>query len=253
VVITFNYDTILEMSLERARVPYRLVPSRFDEVRLGYGTVKSPETEVVLLKPHGSIDWFDIAPWQHNREYFAQFPDPIPDRHPIFGRGDHFHPTPITHEPYFPDSQLRRIHRIRNVGDYFSRGDSVTVAPLILAPSYHKLLYADPLKELWWGMDSAGSLMDTMAIVGFSLPPHDQYAVQAIYAAVRNFQHYDTGDLIRKYPLRFVDFCQSPAEREKLMERYRFVDWHRAEMDEDGFRPDAVPFLFPDGETAPEA
>jgi len=249
VVITFNYDTILETSLERTRVPYRLVPQRYEDIKPGYGTVASPETEVVVLKVHGSIDWFDRAPWEDARKYFAQFPVPIRDRHPIFGRPDRFDPTPITHEPYFPDSELHRIRRIRNIGDYLSEGDSVTVAPLILAPSYNKLLYANPLKEFWWGMDSAGSLMESMAIVGFSLPPHDQYAVQAIYAAVRNFQHFDTGDLVKKHPLRFVDFCQSPVDRERFVERYRFVDWDRTEMDERGFRPDAVPFLFGEGET----
>lgn len=244
VIITFNYDTILETSIEGAQIPYRLVPSRFDEVHTGYATVKTPETEVVVLKMHGSIDWFDTAPWQHSREYFAQLPRPIPDRHPIFGRPELFDPTPIIEEPYDPDSDLRRIRRISNLADYFRSANLVIEAPLMLAPSYQKLLYSDPLKGFWWGMHTMGSLMQSMAIIGYSLPRYDQYAVQAIYGMVRNFQHYNTGDLIRKTRLRFVDYCVSESERCRLMKRYRFVDWNRADIDESGFRPDAVSFLF---------
>jgi hypothetical protein len=83
-----------------------------------------------------------------------------------------------------------------------------------------------------------------MAIIGFSLPSHDEYAIQAIYAMARNFQHYDAGDLIRKTRLRLVDWCRCDGERHKLRERYRFVDWALTDLDEKGFRPEAVPFIF---------
>jgi len=193
---------------------------------------------------HGSIDWFDISPWEDNQRYFDQFPFPIRDRHPIFGNPGIFCPSPLIEEPYFPDSQLRRIRRIQNLAEYLQRANLVMEAPLILAPSRHKLLYSDPLKELWWGMDSAGSAMEGMAVIGFSLPAHDQYAVQAIYAAVRNFQHYDTGGIVKKAHLQFVDWCPSDDERRRLMERYCFVDWRRTGLDGQGFRPEVLRSLF---------
>jgi hypothetical protein len=124
-----------------------------------------------------------------------------------------------------------------------STANLVIEAPLMLAPSRHKLLYSDPLKELWWGIDSGGSFMERVSIVGFSLPVHDQYAVQALYAIVRNFQHYDTDGLVAKAPLQFVDWCPTELEAQRLRERYRFVDWQRAELDGQGFRPEAVELL----------
>jgi hypothetical protein len=242
-VITFNYDTLVESSLERMHVPYRLVPTRLAEVTPTGGTVAHPETEVVVAKVHGSIDWFDSGFWEKQRAHFANYPFHIPDRHPIFSRPELFDPRPIVHEPYFPESPLRRIRRVKNVASYLSTATLVIEAPLILAPSKHKLLYSDPLKELWWGINSGGSFMERVSIVGFSLPAHDQYAVQALYAIVRNFQQYDTDGLVVKAPLQMVDWCPTEAEAERLRERYRFVDWQRAELDGQGFRPEAVEFL----------
>lgn len=243
-VLTFNYDTVLETALERVGKPYRLDPDRFDEVLPGGGIKTSEETDVVVLKLHGSIDWFDIDPWERQREYFSRFPRPIRDRHPVFGDPNSFNPKSIVVEPYFEDCQLRRIRRIQNLEGYLAKASLVIEAPLILAPSYQKLLSSSPLKELWWGMAEAGSLMETVAVVGFSLPVQDEYMVQAIYGILRNFQYYKTGDLIKKRPLRFVDWCPTEKETQRLQDRYRFVDWERAELDEAGFRPETIPFLF---------
>lgn len=58
-IITFNYDILLERALEAAQVPYRLFPDRFESVSK-FSATGDPreETEVVVLKMHGSVDWF---------------------------------------------------------------------------------------------------------------------------------------------------------------------------------------------------
>lgn len=58
-VLSFNYDTVLERALEHVGREYRLFASRFTEVRKGIGYSDSSNDEVVLLKLHGSVDWFD--------------------------------------------------------------------------------------------------------------------------------------------------------------------------------------------------
>lgn len=59
-IITFNYDILLERALEAARIPYRLFPERFESVSEFSATLGSNEqTEIVILKLHGSVDWFD--------------------------------------------------------------------------------------------------------------------------------------------------------------------------------------------------
>lgn len=242
-VISFNYDTILETALERRGISYRLAPDRFKRVYAGGGELDPDDGDVVIAKVHGSIDWFDTAFWEANKRYFANFDFPIRDNHPIFSQPEIFHPSPIVGEPYPPESALRRVRRIQNLEKYFSAGIDVLHAPLLLSPSWHKLLYSAPLKELWRGIRSGGSWMEQVTIVGFSMPPHDQYTVQALYLICRNFQNHSTDGLVAKGKLRFVDWCPRTADVRRLKKRYRLVNWRRAELDPNGFRPEAVPFV----------
>ncbi len=246
-VITFNYDTILEESLDRVGVPYRLVSDRYESVSAfgGSGVLQQDEKEVVILKVHGSIDWFDIEPWNRSEAFWARQPEPRHrNYHPIFSNLDVFNPLPIISEPFLENSQLRRVRRVTNLEEYFRVTDYVLQAPLMLAPSHQKLLYSNPLKEFWRGIKSAGGLSQILGIIGFSLPAHDQHAVQALYEIIGNFQYVDSGELFKKEPLRFVDWCPSEESRCSLKERYCFADWERTELKPDGFDLDAVNFIF---------
>jgi hypothetical protein len=57
VILTFNYDTILEKAFARKRIAYRLFPNRFKNVGFAGGEILNTN-EIVLLKMHGSIKWF---------------------------------------------------------------------------------------------------------------------------------------------------------------------------------------------------
>ena len=64
-ILTFNYDILLERALEAADVPYRLYPDRYETVyRDGGGIIDLRREEVVVLKMHGSVDWFDKTGFQ---------------------------------------------------------------------------------------------------------------------------------------------------------------------------------------------
>jgi hypothetical protein len=93
-------------------------------------------------------------------------------------------------------------------------------------------------------MASIGSGNGTLAIIGYSLPPYDDYVKQALYAAVRNFQHYDAGGIIQKTNIRLVDFRRTEAEKEAYRSAYRFVDWSRAETCFSGFSYEAIDMIF---------
>ena len=60
-VLTFNYDTLLERALTTAGVPFRLFPERLRQNPYGGRSmlVDTSREEVIVLKLHGSIDWFD--------------------------------------------------------------------------------------------------------------------------------------------------------------------------------------------------
>ena len=51
-----------------------------------------------------------------------------------------------------------------------------------------KIVFAHTLRDFWCGLGRAGGMNFGMAIIGFSLPAHDDYARQAIYRLIRNYQ-----------------------------------------------------------------
>jgi len=77
-----------------------------------------------------------------------------------------------------------------------------------------------------------------MAIIGFSLPPQDDYALQIVYELVTNYQRYRWDEGIfgqKKSPLTIIDFFPDAAAETRFRERYRFVDWSRADLSGKGF------------------
>jgi hypothetical protein len=119
--------------------------------------------------------------------------------------------------------------------------------PRILPPSATKLLYATQLNDFWRGIGSAGYYNYGMAIIGFSLPLHDDYARQILYGLVTNYQRYnwekhELGGT--KAPLAIVDFFPDAASEEGFRERYRFVDWSRANLNGNGFNLASLDTIF---------
>jgi hypothetical protein len=89
-ILTFNYDTLLENTLELEGIPYRLFPYPYSEVYSQSCIIDSKhDDEVVLLKLHGSIDWFSKSGFDEMEEIRRQKPQIYPKdhqtSHPIFG------------------------------------------------------------------------------------------------------------------------------------------------------------------------
>jgi len=70
IIFTFNYDTILEKTLTRKNIPYRLYPfkHRYDEK--ANGLIIDGKEEVVIYKMHGSINWFDKSDYEDLKDYW---------------------------------------------------------------------------------------------------------------------------------------------------------------------------------------
>ena len=67
-ILTFNYDVLLERALEAANVSYRLFPDRLKQhPGINRLAVETSRDEVIVLKMHGSIDWFDRS--QYNTSH----------------------------------------------------------------------------------------------------------------------------------------------------------------------------------------
>jgi len=243
-ILTFNYDTLIEEALDRSGKPYRFTPSRYSEATdIAAKYADGAEHDITLLKLHGSIDWFDIRPYQKNVEYARGVVNALPED-AVFNNA-RIHSKTITQGPYWPHSDLNHIHRVLNLGEYFDAARPlVDASPVIISPSYSKVLYLNSLVDFWDGFDSVGSLNGTLAIIGYSLPPYDEYVRQALYSAVRNFQHYDTGTIIPKTTMRVVDYRPTEIARQEFLDTYRFVEWDRVDTYFGGFDSKAIEILF---------
>lgn len=186
-VITFNYDVVPERALDIVGKPFRLFPFRYKSVHPGHAEVDDSVEEVIVLKVHGSIDWFDRRKYRKFSELRLRqgLTSPTPD--PVFNNPD-LTVVPLVSGPRFPDDPLREMHRVLQIERLHPENHLFRATPTLLSPSTMKILYSDKVKEFWRGFGGAGMLNLGLAIIGFSLPEQDNYARQAIYRLVKNYQ-----------------------------------------------------------------
>jgi hypothetical protein len=237
IVFTFNYDTLLERALDAIGKPYRLFPTRFERVFGSGGVVDNSAHEVLILKVHGSIDWFDRSSFEgliaSRQKQRAPPPTDI-----IFSHEAALGLERLVDGPRPDTDPLRSVYRAKNLKALYAKDLLFMATPRILAPSAAKLLYAARMNDFWSGMGKAGYYNFGMAIIGFSLPPQDEYARQILYELVTNYQQTNWDKDVfgeRKSLLAIVDCFPDAAAETRLRERYRFVDWSRATLSGRGF------------------
>lgn len=251
-VLTFNYDTLLERALEKIGKPFRLFPNRYEEVRATHSVIDSDRdrAEVVVLKMHGSIDWFDRTSYLHRCEAFDDAGLAERPRDPVFNCDDANRAVPLLEGPRRADDPLREVYRMREIERLYSGPVFFHATPFLILPSPAKVVFADRLKEFWWGLGQAGGSNLGCGVIGLSLAPHDEYAHQVVWRLVTNYQEswwddeFPGGFL--KAPAAFIDFRRTEQECESWQQRYRFVNWDRATVDLDGFREEALEQFFAD-------
>ncbi len=249
VVFTFNYDTLLESALKAENVPYRLFPQRYAKIGPTMNTVdhsKESDEEVIVLKLHGSIDWCDRSGYEERVELMTGiWGDDYEVEDPVFGAGRLVASTPLTDGPRGPADPLRKIHRVRNLEPLIQL-DHWSWSPLISAPSAAKLPYLGRLRNLWWDSQGFGGANLSVGVVGYSLPPHDEYARQVLYHVFSNYTGW-TPDLEiggrKKTPIRILDHAPADDSGADIRSRYRFADWSRTELSLEGFNESTLKWL----------
>jgi hypothetical protein len=113
-----------------------------------------------------------------------------PYTHCTFGRWARHH-----------DDPLKEVHRVIDLAQVYGDPRFFLATPTLIAPSTEKIVYSGRFDEFWRGMGSRGAASFRMVIVGYSLPPSDDYAKQVIYRLVRNYQNI---------PGERIDFATRP-------------------------------------------
>lgn len=241
IVITFNYDTLLEESLERVGKRYRLFPWRMVSDEYGWH-IADNDREIVILKMHGSIDWFDRAPFEEETRERAARGGGVPFDE-LFSR-ETLRFLPLIDSPHPNDTPLVQLYRLKNLHWYLDQATMVRAAPVLISPSFYKILYTNPVKEFWYGFGRGAAYASKVVVIGFSLPSHDEYVKQAIYRLVRNFQHGDRTANTRKAKLTLVDRRTTPQQLAEHRSQFSFVDWRRTSVVLSGFGRDAFGTIF---------
>jgi hypothetical protein len=146
-----------------------------------------------------------------------------------------------------PGDPLTEMHRVENVESFYEDPPWFQATPWLLNPSSMKIAYVSTVRQFWHGLENDGLANLGLSIIGFSLPKHDEYARQAIYTVVKNYQgrYFDEGFMGRKKaPLRLVDLRTTSAAIEELKGRYSFIDWGRATGHFSGFNENVIDSLF---------
>lgn len=246
IIITLNYDIVLERALEHVGKPYRLFPHRYSNVSDGFNKIDHSRDEVTILKLHGSLDWFSNKPYLHGLAAFKkQGVDGAPND-PIFNNNDKYGHYPLVDGPRNEDDPLLNIYRLKNIDRFYGNFNPPAV-PMILSPSHMKIVYANPFLDFWWGWGRAGGMNLGVSIIGFSLPLHDDYLRICLYRIISNFQGVAWDQPLldwHKNHVKLVDYRTDKEGKHELLERYRFIDYEKADVYTDGFSMDAVNFIF---------
>ena len=246
-ILTFNYDVVLERALDHIGKPYRLFSHRFESIGKHSNIVDSKREEVVLLKMHGSVDWFHDKQYRELRSSLGPRKPDGAVVHGVFDFPDRYEVTPLVDGPRAADDPLLYLHRIKQVDNFYRRDRSLE-APFILSPSHVKFVYAEPLLSFWNGMGRSGGMNLGVNVIGFSLPPHDEYIRIGLYQMIRNYQGYswDTKwlDTTLKDQVKFVDFRDAEEGIAEYMQRYSFAEPSKSKFLFSGFGDNAIEFLF---------
>jgi hypothetical protein len=247
IVLTFNYDVLLERALESTGTPYRVFPQRYitDPEVPGRLWVDDRD-EVVVMKMHGSIDWFDGSIYKELEEDRVRRGVPKGSEDFLFGEPNKFEVYPLIEGPRHEDDPLAQIYKVRLIDRLYAHEIMFSYTPEILNPSSMKILYSKMYRDFWYSLGRAGVFNFRLAIVGYSLPKQDEYARQVIYRIVSNYQTAYWGDSQLKHkktPLILIDCLSSDADKKGYKGRYSFVNWERAITHFSGFNRDAIELL----------
>lgn len=250
-IITFNYDTILEEAMKRKEVKYRLFPQKLKRVSKYGGIGDIDSKEVVLLKMHGSINWFDSTEHEEmvaERRKVSKNISKGP-HWSIFSDPNSWSFSPLLTGAHLQSDPLAKIKILENMADYIYRNDYLLNSPFIISPSYSKIVYLNPLTEFWRSFKHAGTLNSEVTFIGFSFPEHDEYLRVPLLQLITNFQEHNyihelESLKLKAKELKIVDFKITEQEISDFKNKLSGVDWAKTLAIWNGFCPKTISDVF---------
>ena len=245
VVLTFNYDTLLEQSLEEINKPFSLTPEWWLDSESGGSKSPYRPQFVDIIKLHGSIDWYDRMDYDQKREYFSENKFEVPDRDPLFGPNKSV-PTESLARGHVAEGQgtelLTRVFRVPDHSSHFPFAQSWEVVPFLLPPAYDKLLGNDPIRDLWQNMHRTSDSYSAVVVIGYSMPSYDGYAYEALGHLLINYQAGGTKTSLghRRVPVQIITCASSETE---VLEYTPFLVPEETKIWTEGFNRESLKWI----------
>jgi hypothetical protein len=236
-VFTFNYDTLLEETLDHLGISYSLTPEWWlanENKKIEYS-----EQYIDIIKLHGSIDWYDRNYHDATRRHYQKlYGDSVPDDDPIFGPKQTIPYESLAKgrvENGYGENLLGRVFRVTNHRKYFPEivNSYFQVVPFFLPPAYDKILGHDPIRDLWENMHRTLDGYSAIIIIGYSMPDYDGYAYEALGHLIASYQKRGSAKTYfghRRVPVQIITLGSSKNEvlgRIPFLQRQRTRIWHK--------------------------
>ena len=242
VVLTFNYDALLEQALDDIGKPYSLTPEWWLKTEADEWEPKF----VDLLKLHGSIDWYDSYYLDDAMRGHAEQGFDVPNRDPIFGPAPSVPSEPLSRGPTEVHGRnlLPRVFRVPNHEKHFpiEQKRGAHIVPFILPPAYDKLLGHDPILDLWENLHRTQDAYSSIVMIGYSMPSYDSYAYETLGRVFVEYQQGGdrTGWDHRRVPIQLVTLA---ASRKRALESFPFLDPAKTRVWSEGFSSDCLDWI----------
>lgn len=230
VLLTLNYDLLMERALDEVRMPFRRFPSRYSEVYETYATVDVEHPpEILLSKLHGSVDWTHLPVHPRATIQVSPLVEGVrPDDDPLLGVG---------------------VIAADELDSYYDDSNAWWRSPpTLMPPSTAKPLARSSLVPLWEGMLPMSYMRGSFAAIGCSLPTGDPYVRRvAHHIATEIGASMDKGSEL-PWPqtrLKVVDLRTSRVAIHQLRERYRFMPEDHTDFVLDGFSLETLDQILP--------
>ncbi len=241
VVLTFNYDSLLEQALDDIGKPYSLTPQWW----LKDDPAQFRPKYVDLIKLHGSIDWYDRFYLDESMAWHKEQGDQVPNEDPIFGPAPSVPSEPLSKGPteIFGKNILSRVRRVPNHVEHFPIESRFgTVVPFILPPAQDKLLGNAPILDLWENLHRAHNEVSCIVVIGYSMPYYDTHAYEALGRLLVDYQ--DRTDATRwghrRVPIQVITLADS---RPLALKNVPFLDPLKTRVWDRGFSVDALKWV----------
>jgi hypothetical protein len=148
-VISFNYDLCLEYALaRRQKKPF-----------YGINAGVAGRNQIPLFKVHGSLNWFN----GNSAGAIEAMDIKLPNTQNYFDR-------------WGLDSKGKRpIDTMELLFGSAKWGEALYPKPIIVPPTWNKGVYQEMLKSIWRHAASALASAENIFVMGYSLPPSDQF------------------------------------------------------------------------------